>query len=93
MFVKNLLEDLGEELGSWAHINSTMTRKLMWPTLIGPFSVLLYLKWRVIKEGHTKNCYVKGEKKCDQCYLFFKMNHKIAPINLLLPKLSFMFCP
>jgi hypothetical protein len=55
MLVGSLCEDLGERLRSWTHINTTMTRKLVWPTLIGPFSVLLYLKWQVVKKSTLKN--------------------------------------
>jgi hypothetical protein len=34
VLVGSLLKDLREDLGSWTHINSTLTRKLVWPTLI-----------------------------------------------------------
>ena len=49
MLVGSLREDLGEDPGSWVHINSTLTRESMWfmliismlipPTHIGLFSV------------------------------------------------------
>jgi hypothetical protein len=29
VLVGSLYEDLGEDLGSWAHINSTLTRKII----------------------------------------------------------------
>ena len=35
-----LVKSLHEDLGSWTHVNSTLTRKLVWPTLIGVFSVV-----------------------------------------------------
>ena len=38
VLVGSLCEDLGEDLESWTHINSTSTIRLVWPTLIGLFS-------------------------------------------------------
>ena len=34
VLVKSFHENLGEDLGSWTHSNSTLTRKSLWPTLI-----------------------------------------------------------
>ena len=34
VLVGSLNEDLGKDLGSWTHVNSTLTRKLDWPKLI-----------------------------------------------------------
>ena len=34
MLVESLHGDLGEDMGCWTRINSTMTRKLVLPTLI-----------------------------------------------------------
>jgi hypothetical protein len=39
--VGSLHEDLGEDLGSWTHGDSTLTRKLVWPTLI-TFMLILH---------------------------------------------------
>ena len=38
VLVGSLYEDLGEDLESWTHVNSSSTIKLVWPTLIGLFS-------------------------------------------------------
>ena len=34
VLVGSLREDQGDDTGSWIHVNSTFTRKLVWPTLI-----------------------------------------------------------
>ena len=41
VFVKSLYEELAEDLESWTHVNCTLTRELVWPTLIGLFSVYI----------------------------------------------------
>ena len=57
MLVGSLNEDLGEDPMSWTHVNSTLTKKSLWPTLIISHAIFPPILGGLFSGSDYENCH------------------------------------